>query len=403
MDTDSLVPPETRGPSGRDEDPAPYRWAVLAAGTAAQASLLALLTGIAVLAPSLRDELGLSLTEVGVLIAAPWLGPIVTLLPWGLAADRYGERRALAGGLGVCGLLTLPLALEPGFAVFAALLAVGGAAGASVNSASGRAVMSWFPRDERGLALGIRQTSTPLGALIAAVALPPVDAAAGLPAAFLFLGVLVVAAAVVGALVIRDVPAHGSARGSRAVLADRRLWRLAWSGALYVAAQIAVTGFLVLYLHDERGFSTQGAAAVLGLVQVLAVVLRILLGRASDVRGERLTLLRISGLAAAAALGAAAVALTGPAALAVLSLVVAGTVVMAWNGLSFTIVAELAGTARSGVATGLQQTVLSATGAAVPPVFAVAVEATSWSAAFGLAALAPLAGWWLLRFSLDDI
>ena len=50
-----------------------YRWAVLAAGTGAQAAYLALLTAPAVLAPALRNDLGLSLTQVGVLIAAPWV------------------------------------------------------------------------------------------------------------------------------------------------------------------------------------------------------------------------------------------------------------------------------------------------------------------------------------------
>src|SRR5699024_12031482 len=42
-------------------------------------------------------------------------------------------------------------------------------AAASVNSASGRVVMGWFPRHRRGLAMGIRQMSQPLGTSIAAV------------------------------------------------------------------------------------------------------------------------------------------------------------------------------------------------------------------------------------------
>jgi fucose permease len=186
------------------------------------------------------------------------------------------------------------------------------------------------------------------------------------------------------------------------VLRDRRLWRLAGSGAFYLVAQIAVTGFLVLYLHDERGVSTQRAAATLAVVQALAVVLRIALGRLSDTRGDRVGLLRLVGLAGATALGASALVLGRPTAVVVCALVAAGTIAMAWNGLSFTVAAELAGPARSGAATGFQQTVLSATGAVVPPVFAATVEATSWSIAFGLAAVAPLVGWALLRFPDGD-
>ena len=70
---------------------------------------------------------------------------------------------------------------------------------------------------------------------------------------------------------------------------------------------------------------------------------------------------------------------------------------MAWNGLSYTAAAELAGRRRSGAAIGFQQTVLSVMGVAVPVAFAATVAATSWRAAFALAALGPLAGWAALR------
>jgi hypothetical protein len=78
------------------------------------------------------------------------------------------------------------------------------------------------------------------------------------------------------------------------------------------------------------------------------------------------------------------------------ALVVAGVLSMSWNGLSFTVAAETAGHARSGAALGLQQTALAATGAVLPPLFAVLVGATSWGIAFGLVALAPLAAWSVL-------
>ena len=44
------------------------RWVVLAAGTVAQTSQAAAYSGLAVLAPALRDRYHLSLTQVGVLL-----------------------------------------------------------------------------------------------------------------------------------------------------------------------------------------------------------------------------------------------------------------------------------------------------------------------------------------------
>lgn len=348
------------------------------------------------LAPVFRDELDLTLTQVGVVIAAPWVGPILTLLPWGLLADRIGERRVLAGGLGICGLLSLAIAFVDAFVPLVILLAAIGAAGASVNSASGRAVMSWFGTEERGLALGIRQGSTPLGGVVSALALPAIAEAGGLRAAFLFLGGLVLAAATVGGLVLRDAPTESGVEEAPRVLRDRRLWRLAGAGGLYLVAQMAVTGFVVLYLHDERQLSNQQAGAVLAAMQGLAVVVRIALGRWSDVLGDRIQPLRLMGTASGIALAVTALLLGASTEVVIAAFVVAGTLGMSWNGLAFAGAAELAGRARSGAALGFQQTVLSATAAVATPVFAAAVDVTSWRAAFLAASVAPIVGWAML-------
>ncbi|MDQ5821079.1 MAG: MFS transporter, partial [Actinomycetota bacterium] len=144
-----------------------YRWTVLAAGTLAQASYSAIWFGVAVLAPALRDEHQLSLGQVGVLIAASLAGSVVSLIPWGIAADRFGERVVLGVGLAGSGVALLGAAEASSFGSLALLLALAGLSGASVQSASGRAVMHWFDAGERGLALGIRQTAIPLGGFVA--------------------------------------------------------------------------------------------------------------------------------------------------------------------------------------------------------------------------------------------
>ena len=72
-------------PARRSSGGARYRWAVLAAGTVASTAFSAVLLGLPVLAPILREEFDLTLTEVGIVLASVWVGPIFTLLPWGLA------------------------------------------------------------------------------------------------------------------------------------------------------------------------------------------------------------------------------------------------------------------------------------------------------------------------------
>ena len=347
------------------------------------------------LGPALRDDYDLSLTQVGVVIAAEWIGLTVALLPWGFAADRWGERRTLTVGLTCSAGCLVGAAFAPGFASLVAWLMLAGAAGGAVQSGSGRAVLGWFGPEERGFALGVRQTAVPVGGAIAAVALPVLGSSR---AGFLFVAAFVLAGAVAGALVLRpgDETELLDPADVEAGLRDRRLWLAAWGSGLYLVAQVALTGFVVLFLHENRGFSEGAAAGVLALSNVGAAVLRIGVGRWSDVVRSRVQPLRVIGLAIVAGLVVVALAATSPGWLLVPALVVATALSMAWNGLAFTIAAELGG-ARSGAAIGLQQTVLGVIGVGVPVAFAATVSATSWPAAFALAAIFPLAGWWALR------
>ncbi len=376
-----------------------YRWVVLAAGTAAQASFSAVLIGLPVLAPELREQYGLSLSEVGIALSSVWVGPILTLLPWGLLADRIGERAVLASGLTVSGLLVAAAGWTHSFRMLVALLALAGGMGASVNAASGRAVMQWFSAEQRGFALGLRQTAIPVGGAVAALVLPAVDRAGGLKASFVFLGALCLASAAAAAVAVREAARPDPALEPEDVqwtLRDSRLWILCIGSGLYLFAQIALTVFLVLFLHDAHGLSQGAAAAALAALQVGAVVTRISAGRISDAMKARVRPLRWIGLASCAGLLLTAVLADAPVELVVPAMVVAGAISMAWNGLSVTAAAELAGRSRSGAAIGFQQTTLAVIGVLVPAAFAAVVEATSWRTGFLLASIGPLAGWLLL-------
>ena len=333
------------------------------------------------------------------MLGAEWIGALVTMLPWGIAADRFGERVVLALGLSACSLFLVGAAYAPDFASLVVLLALAGGAGASVNSASGRAVMHWFDADERGLALGVRQTAVPLGGLIAALAIPqlisPGDATAGI----LFFAALCAVGAVVGTVVIRaaDGGEHELETSTLLrTLRDGRLWRLSIGSGVYVYSQIAVIGFGVVFLHDEHGLTEREAALVIAASQVLAVGFRIGTGRWSDVVRSRIGPLRQVAIVIAAGLVATAALSGGPLVLLLPVLALAGGLSMGWNALAFAAAAELAGAARSGAAIGFQQAVLSGVGIVAPIVFAASVSGTSWAVAFLLAALVPLAGRFVL-------
>ncbi|HEU5245198.1 MAG TPA: MFS transporter [Gaiellaceae bacterium] len=365
---------------------------MLAAGTLAQASFSATSVGLPALSPTLKSEYGLSLTQTGVVLAAVGTGMLFTLLPWGLVADRVDERWVIATGLTGAAALLVVASTTDGFAAVTGTLIGVGALGASVNSASGRAIMAWFPSTELGLALGIRQTAIPIGGALGAAVLPVLGSAGGTRAAFLFLGAATLTGALVAAVFIR-----GGASGGREVgevtrpLHNRFMWLLGTGTGLFLLAQIGITGFVVLFLHEHRDLSKEAAGAVLAVIYLLAVAARIGSGTISDRLGSRLGPLRAIGAALALFTAFVAAAVDAPLALVVPLFVVAGVLSMSWNGLAYAAAAEAAGAAHTGAALGFQQTLLGVVVAGAPPVIA-AVAAHSWRAAFLLAAVGPAVG-----------
>ena len=375
-----------------------YRWIVLGAGTLAQASFSASSVGLPALSPTLKSEYGLSLAETGVVLAAIGIGMLFTLLPWGLVADRVDERWVIATGLtGAAALLVVASTTESFGSVTVTLVGVG-ALGASVNAASGRAIMAWFPSTELGLALGIRQTAIPIGGALGAAVLPVLGSSRGTHAAFLFLGAACLTGAVVAAVFISGT-GGGEKEEVRDVvqpLRDPFMWLLGTGTGLFLMAQIGITAFVVLFLHEHRGLSKEAAGSVLAAIYLLAVAARVGSGTISDRLGSRLGPLRTIGVALSILTACVAAAVDAPLGLLVPLIILAGVVSMSWNGLAYAAAAEEAGAAHTGAALGFQQTLLGVVVAGAPPLVAV-VAAHSWRLAFFLAAPGPAVGVLILR------
>ena len=144
--------------------------------------------------------------------------------------------------------------------------------------------MGWFAAEQRGLALGIRQTAVPIGGALSAAVLPWIASSGGTRDAFFALGGFCIAAAVVAFVLIREAPGGGrpSLRDVVRMFRTLRNWVLAGGSGLFVVAQIALTNYTVLFLHQHRGLSTHAAALVLAAMNVFGIGARIAAGRWSD-------------------------------------------------------------------------------------------------------------------------
>jgi sugar phosphate permease len=375
-----------------------YRWVVLAAGVLAQAASAAVLQGLPGLAPQLREEYGLGLTGLGVLLASVTVGLVATLVLWGMLADRFGERRVMTVGLLIAVGALVGATHAETVVPLMAWLVLAGAAGASVNAASGRAVLGWFGPGERGFAMGVRQTALPLGAGLAAAGLPPVAIAGGLDAAFLVLAGGCLLGALVVVVLVREAPTQPvRVPGGLAPARDPRIRRLGLASLLLVVPQFAVVAFLVVYLVDEHGVRPASAALLLAAVQLGGGAGRIVAGRWSDRLGLRVVpLRRLAGAITSLFVLVAGLEAVGAAATVPL-LLLTGIVAISWNGLAFTAVGELAGPGRAGAALGLQNTGVALGAALTAPLLGAVVDRTAWAVGFAVAAACGLAAVLLLR------
>ncbi len=379
--------------------PSSYRWVVLAVGSAATAALAAIQGGLPAIAPAIQEAFDLSLVQVTAVFTAFAVGTVATLLAWGIAADRRGERAVIAVGLGAGALAMFGAARSDGYVALLAWMVLAGMLGSAGVAASGRAVFGWFPRDERGLALGLRQTAVPAGAALASFTLPPLASAAGVDAALYALAGLMFLAAIAAGLWLRDGPQLESAAPPAPDAArDPRIWRLSAASSLMIIGQVGVTSLLVLYLYSERDWTAAHAALALGAVQVGAAIARVSAGRWSDLRDERIEpFRRLAAVAGVLLLGAA---LGGP--VAVPLLMAGGIAAMSWNGLSFTAAAEISRRRQAGKAMGIQNTAMRLVAAGVPVSLGALASAVSWHAVFVVMGITPLIARLLLGPLVED-
>ena len=408
--------------------PTRQAWVILVVGVLTQMAATIAIAGPAFLIPYMHSDLGFTLTQAGTVAAAPSFGLILTLIAWGAFADRFGECLAMTLGIGLTAVFSAAAVLVVDSPIWMVIvIAASGAAAASVNSASGRVVMGWFPRHRRGLAMGIRQMSQPLGTSVAAVTIPGIAAAGGFPAYLWFVAAVTGVLALVCFALIRNPPdqiptraevadpgrdtepeaeRHGqneqgtasagegkpsAASAINPYRSDSFLWRIHAVSALLVVPQFAFSTYGLVWLIVVQGIGAGAAGAIVAIAQIIGAVGRMVVGALSDRTGSRVGLMRIVAVAAVIFVVAIAIlSLTELPAVAAVVFILASAVSVADNGLAFAAVSEAAGPRWSGKALGAQNTGQFVMSALLGPGFGALVTAFGYPLSFGLIAIAPL-------------
>lgn len=152
---------------------------------------------LAVANPLIRNELGLSIADMGYLLSAFLWAYAFAQLPTGAMVDRLGPRILLTMGLSLWSVAQLLGGLVQNFGQFFGARVLLGLGEAPQFPTAARVVRDWFNQRDRGLATGVFNCASSLGTAIAVPLLTMLMLTFGWRAMFVIMGVagLMVAAA----------------------------------------------------------------------------------------------------------------------------------------------------------------------------------------------------------------
>lgn len=245
-----------------------------------------LFTALTPLVPGYVEEFGLSKTGAGLLVGAFGAGAILGGIPGGLAASRWGPRRAVVGGLLLLGIASFAFAAADTAATLGAARLLQGVS----STATWAGALAWVaieaPHGRRGEIIG-----TAFGAAVFGSVLGPVFGGladlAGIRVSFATVGLVALGfAALAGSF--RTSPSEPtSSEGLARALRDLRFLGGLWLNTLpaLLFGTLVVLAPLAL---DDAGWSVLAIAAAWFVAGLAEAIINPYLGRATDRVGRLL-------------------------------------------------------------------------------------------------------------------
>lgn len=367
---------------------------------------------LATAAPLMKDELGLSATQFGVLVSAFFW----TYTPGQVLAGWLGERlnpyRTLALGLAVWAIATALTGVATGFAAILALRLLLGLGETAAFPCSSKIIAQNLPPEKLGGANAIVSLGLSIGPAFGTLAGGLLMASVGWRPAFILFGLVSLLWLIPWALATRHHaapqpvdPKAESAPPFAAILARRELWGASLGHFSVNYGFYFVVSWLPIYLVKVQGFSMSKMAGIGALIYLSYAAGALLGGWLTDrwiaagatPNRARKTLMVVCHALAAASFAACAV---GSAPVAIASLFVAGIAFGATSPNIFAIGQTLAGPRAAGKWIGVQNCFGNIAGIVGPIITGFLVDSTGdFVMAFAVAAgvaLLGMVGWGLI-------
>lgn len=383
-----------------------YRW--LPASSMLLVSLISYMdrTTLALLAPTILKETGLNGEQYGYIISAFSIAYMLSNPIWGRILDRAGLRLGMAAAVACWTAASVAHAFAGGFWSFGVARAALGFGEGATFPGGLRAVVQTLPAEKRGRGLAVAYSGGSLGAVITPLVVTPVFLMWGWRGAFWFTGFIGIAWLVIWAFVsrrrdIRERPAATTNAGTPAPnLKDASLWAFMCAYALGALPLGFVLYSASLYLAHPLGLSQKLIGRVLWIPplgwEVGYFIWGWLVDRTASTGQQRIPALRkLATVCVLLNLAFAVVPWLRHVGLVMFFLFLAMFVASGFVVISVAYATQVYSSEHAGLIAGAGAGSWSAMVALTMPLFGRLFDQELYSAAFWIATVIPLAGYFI--------
>ena len=283
MSTASQVPVQ-------DPKTMPYRWVILALMALTFVITFFIRMTWPPLIPVVVPILHMKMSQAGAYMMAFYLGYVITQIPAGVLADRFGVRAILTCSLLFEGISTIGMGSIGTYDQGFILRVITGLGAGAVFGAAIRALVEWFHPKERGLAFGIMFASPSAGIVLSSVIVIPLNAALGWQNAFRISGAIAIVVAILVFLMVKTSAKTQNSpsmfAGFPIVFGSRDLILTSLAGFCLMWVELGTATWTVMSIR-KLGLSMTVAGAVMTAYGIGGILGPFLSGWLSDKIGRR--------------------------------------------------------------------------------------------------------------------
>ncbi|MGE7866027.1 MFS transporter [Bacillus paramycoides] len=278
-----------------------YKWIMLIFATITQATATLITYGVGAFALFWKEEYSLTNMQSGLLVSVVNIGPLFCMLFVGRLLDRYNEKLLITiSSFLLGGSLLLTNIVNEFTGLLFVLLLVG--AFYSVSQPGGsKVIIKWFSKENRGLAMGIRQAGIPIGGMLAGVLIPFLTIKYNVAYAINIIACICIIGGFLFFIFYKEPYVQEKVKEEciklsfwmqlKAVMCKKELYPIYITGICMISLQMVLVGHFIKFLVMEQSITPILAGKVFSIVFFSGMIGRVVLATVSDLfyKGNRST------------------------------------------------------------------------------------------------------------------